>query len=95
MPPDCYLEGVFAVDVVIRLDGCDDITGQRNAAEHGLLSAVYKEKKNRIKHQAEDREKKKQLPLMPPQLFTASTSGHSLKDSGGNRARHNSRVIPG
>lgn len=49
MPPDCYLEGVFAVDVVIRLDGSDDVTGQRNAAEHRLLSAVYKDKNKKIK----------------------------------------------
>lgn len=36
----CYLEGVFAVYVVIRLNWCDDITGQRDATEHSLLSAV-------------------------------------------------------
>lgn len=50
MPLDCYLEGVFAVDMVIRLDGCDDITGQRDAAEHRLLSAVYKKKINKTKN---------------------------------------------
>lgn len=38
----CYLESVSAADVVIRLDRGDDITGQGDAAEHHLLSAVWK-----------------------------------------------------
>lgn len=40
MPRLCYLESVFAVYVVIRLNRCNDITGQRDATEHRLLSAV-------------------------------------------------------
>lgn len=37
-----YLESVSAADAVIRLDRGDDITGQGDAAEHHLLSAVWK-----------------------------------------------------
>ncbi len=40
MPRQCYLESVFAVYVVIGLNRCNDITGQRDATEHRLLSAV-------------------------------------------------------
>lgn len=38
-----YLESVAAADVVVGLDRRDDITGQGNAAQHRLLSAVWKE----------------------------------------------------
>lgn len=37
-----YLESVTAADVVVGLDGRDDITGQGDAAQHRLLSAVWK-----------------------------------------------------
>lgn len=40
MPPHCYLESIFAVYVVIGLNWCNDITGQRDATEDRLLSAV-------------------------------------------------------
>lgn len=35
-----YLESVSAADVVIGLHLCDDITGQGDAAQYRLLSAV-------------------------------------------------------
>lgn len=38
----CYLESVAAADVVVGLDRRDDITGQGDAAEHRLLSAVWR-----------------------------------------------------
>lgn len=60
MPPDCYLESVFAVNVVIGLDWCDDVAGQRNAAEHRLLSAVCEKP---TPHDTENSGRKtKQLP---------------------------------
>lgn len=37
-----YLESISAADVVIGLDRGDDITGQGDAAQHRLLSAVWK-----------------------------------------------------
>lgn len=40
MPTHCYLESVFAVYVVIGLNWGNDITGQRDATEDCLLSAV-------------------------------------------------------
>lgn len=38
----CYLESVFAVDVVFRLNWWNDVTGQRDATQHCLLSTVCK-----------------------------------------------------
>lgn len=42
----CYLESVSAADVVVGLDRGDDVTGQGDAAEHRLLSAVWRGSKD-------------------------------------------------
>ena len=39
-----YLEGILAADVVLSSHGGNDIAGQRNTAEHRLLSAVWRER---------------------------------------------------
>lgn len=38
--PLCYLESIFAVYMVFRLNWCNDITWQRDATEHRFFSAV-------------------------------------------------------
>lgn len=40
VPLQCYLEGIFAVYVVIKLNWRNDITGKRDASKHRLFSAV-------------------------------------------------------